>query len=251
MLKYNSIVDLKLCTFICFSYVMSWPSQAASRNRRPHSNDEHRACPTTPSSGTSTTSHQQPVQQNVIESTTTVDTPNQLLNQRHIAHPAPTMPPGPSDPEGSIPLDEAGGIGVRGTSSDSKTSTDNQSSILRQQIKPDNHDTTNRSSLPGYRRSTDVSTSSHSVTSETAMQTSSDTSGHGGARRKTPSSVPSSHLQTSIDTSQPQSSSHHGILSTQLQPPSHTYTTSSGGAVLQTLRDPTHYEELSVIGNGK
>jgi hypothetical protein len=121
------------------------------------------------------------VQQNVIDTTTTVDTPNQLLNQQHIAHPAPTMPPGPSDPEGSIPLDGAGGLGVRGTSSDSKTSTDNQSSILRQQIKPDNHDTTNRSSLPGYRRSTDVSTSSHGVTSETAMQTSSDTSDHGGA----------------------------------------------------------------------
>lgn len=233
---------------------MSWPSQAASKNQRPRRNDEHRACPTTPISGANITSHQQqPVQQNVIESTTTVDTPIQLLD-----YPAATMPPKPSDPEGSIPLDEAGGIGMRGASSDCKMSTDNQSSIVRQQTKPDSHDTTNRSSLPGYRGNMATSTSSHTVTSDTAMLSSSDKptlrSDHGGARKKTSSSISPSQSQTShttTSTSQPQSSSHLGILSTHLQPSTHTYTTSSGGAVLQTLRDPSHYEELSVIGNGK
>ena len=69
-------------------------------------------------------------------------------------------------------------------------------------------------------------------------------SDHGGARPKLNPTV--------VSASQPQqTSSQLGILSSHLQHPSTQYTTSSGGAVLQTLRDPSHYEELSVIGNGK
>jgi serine/threonine protein kinase len=71
-------------------------------------------------------------------------------------------------------------------------------------------------------------------------------SDHLGARPKIQPLNP-----TVVSASQPQqTSSQLGILSSHLQHPSTQYTTSSGGAVLQTLRDPSHYEELSVIGNG-
>ena len=236
---------------------MSRPSEAAPKDQRPHRNDEHRACPTTPTSSNANISgyQQNPVQQNVIESTTTFDTPNQPPHHpQHSRYSATTMPPAPSDPEGSIPVDETGGIGVKGGSSSiEKMSTDTTN------IRPGKHDTTSRSSLPGYRGSVSTPTSSHTSTSETSMLSPADTpdvsadkpalpSDHGGARRK-------AHSQTSHTTvsasQQPQTSSHLGILSSHLQPASQTYTTSSGGAVLQTLRDPSHYEELSVIGNGK
>ena len=159
------------------------------------------------------------------------------------------MPPTPSDPEGSIPIDETGGLGIAGGSSSvGKLSTDRTK-----------HDTTSRSSLPGYRGVTSTPTTSHTSTSDTSMLSSSDNqdvspdnpslpSDHGGARRKTD---PSQQTVVSAPQQPQQTSSHLGILSSHLQTSSHQYTTSSGGAVLQTLRDPSHYEELSVIGNGK
>ena len=221
---------------------MSWPIQTTPKSQRPHSNEDHRACPTTPKSLNKLPSsyQQNPVQQNVIESTSIPDKHIQPLHYSQPSiHSTTTMPPAPSDPEGSIPIERAEGIG--GSSSVDRISTDTK--------------TTSRSSLPGYRGSISTPTSSHTSTSETSMLSSSDISpektslpsDHGGARQKT-------HPQTVVSALQEQpqpTSSHLGILSTHLQTASHPYTTSSGGAVLQTLRDPSHYEELSVIGNGK
>jgi len=229
---------------------MSWHRQATHKDQRPHSNEEHRACPTTPKSlRENPSSHQKnPVQQHVIESTTTLDIHNQAPHQStDIAYSRTTnMPPTPSDPEGSIPIEETGGLGITGASSSvDKMSTDRTK-----------HDTTSRSSLPGYRGVISTPTTS---TSDTSMLSSSDNqdvspdksglpSDHGGARRKT---QPSQQTVVSASQQPQQTSSHLGILSSHLQSASHQYTTSSGGAVLQTLRDPSHYEELSVIGNGK
>ena len=233
---------------------MSWQSQATPKSERPHSNDEHRACPTTPKSLNKTPSsyHNNPVQQNVIESTNTLDanSPNFVHHQNIVIHSTTTMPPTPSDPEGSIPIDETtGGLSVKGGSSSvEKMSTDNTN------IKPTKHDTTSRSSLPGYRGATSTTTSSHTLTSETSLRSPSlektgSSEDHGGARRKT---QPSQQTVVSASQQPQQTSSHLGILSSHLQPASsHQYTTSGGGAVLQTLRDPLHYEELSVIGTGK
>ena len=235
---------------------MSWPSQAKPKDQRAHRNDEHRACPTTPKSSKATTAgHQQnPVQQNVIESTSTLDTHNQPpYHPQHPIYSTETMPPAPSDPEGSIPVEEPSRVGVTEEGSVEQMSIDNTN------INPGKHDTTSRSSLPGYRGNTSTPTFSHTSTSETSMLSSSDIrdtstdktaipSDHGGARPKTRSQ--SSHTTVSAS-QQPPTSSQLGILSTHLQTASHTYTTSGGGAVLQTLRDPSHYEELSVIGNGK
>ena len=235
---------------------MSWHSQATAKGQRPHRNDEHRACPTTPKSintNTSSSSRQNPVQQNVIESTSLYEGQDQFQpysDSKHSISSTTIMSPIPSDPEGSIPIEEGlGGLGA--SSSVEKMSTDNTN--LRTTIK---HDTTSRSSLPGYRGSLSTPTSSHTSTSETSMLSSSDTttpdkpilpSDHGGARPKTQPLNP-----IVVSASQPQqTSSQLGILSSHLQHPSTQYTTSSGGAVLQTLRDPSHYEELSVIGNGK
>ena len=239
-------------------YGMSWPSQATPKSQRPHNNEEHRACPTTPKSLSKTPSsyHQNPIQQNVIESTTASDAnnPKVLHHQNIVIHSTTTMPPTPSDPEGSIPIDEtSGGLSVQGGSSSvEKMSTDNTN------IRPTKHDTTSRSALPGYRGVASMPSSSQTLTSDTSLLSSSDVSldktgsstDHGGARRKT---QPSQQTVVSASSQQPQqTSSHLGILSSHLQPSSsHQYTTSGGGAVLQTLRDPSHYEELSVIGNGK
>ena len=240
---------------------MSWNNPLNSRNQRPHSNDEHRTCPTAPTSLIKTHHHQKPVQQNVIESTTVTDPQLSIppfYSQHHTTHSA--MPPGPSDPAGgSMPIQGTDSL----SASETRMNTDNQSSILRQQIKPDNHNTTNRTSLPGYSGgNTSTSTSSHALPSSetTSMLSSSSAEGHhmlstggGGARPKTSSSkVGSFDMSSSSQPPLSQTSAQHGVLSTNLQQTSsQTYTTSTGGAVLQTLRDPSHYEEISVIGNGK
>ena len=250
MFIFQTLVKLSLN----FSYGMSWQRQATPKSERPHSNEVHRACPTTPKSLSTTPSshHHIPVQQNVIESTTSLDPINtQFLHHQNILlNSTTTMPPTPSDPEGSMPIDNTtGGFSVKGGSSSvEKMSTDNTN------IKSTKHDTTSRSSLPGYRGATSTTNPSHTLTSETSLLPSSiDKTGssqdHGGARRKT---QPSQQTVVSASQQPQQTSSHLGILSSHLQPASsHQYTTSGGGAVLQTLRDPLHYEELSVIGTGK
>ena len=164
------------------------------------------------------------------------------------------MPPAPSDPEGSIPIEETRRMLVKEESrSVEKIITINTN------IMPGKHDKTSRLSLSGYRGNTSTPTSSHPSTSETSMLSPSDiqdaspdktaiTSDNGGSRGKTHSQ--SSH--TTVSASQEhQTSSQLGTLSSHIQTAPHTYTRSGAGAVLQTIRDSSHYDELSVIGNGK
>ena len=191
------------------------------------------------------------MQQHVNDSSTTIDIHSQPHHHSTdtIYSRTTAMPPAPSDPEGSIALEETGNLGITGGSSSvSKISNDKTK-----------HDTASRSSVLRHRRVTSTPTTSYASTLDTLMlacstnqEVSPDksdlSSSHGGDRQKTQSSK-----QTVVSASQQpeQTSSHFDILSSHLPSSSHQYTTSSGGVVLQTLPGPSHYEKLSVIGNGK